>query len=107
MIERFIDEGVKAYKRNSGNCLEATALNRHEPIVKEGHEFRYWREWAVYKMGQYITEIIPGAKVDVWMDGNDSSLSVELNDDEQKKLNSEMFRFFQELDAMRRGKVFI
>lgn len=100
LIEVFISEGVDAYKKNSGDCLEARKLNRHEPVIVDGHEFRYWREYAVYRMAEYIGEII-GDSVEVELNGNDSTIKVELDDAQQKKLNREMFLFLRKINGLK------
>jgi len=97
MIEEFIDLGTRAYKKNSGNSSEAMKLNRHEPIIVDGHEFSYWREYTVYKMAQYIHDILPQANITVELNGNDSTIQIELDDLEQQKLNREMFLFLEKI----------
>lgn len=107
MIERFIEEGVRAYKRNWEGSTEKSRINMHLPITFCGQEFRYWREIAVYKVGEQIHDFMPSAQVDVYIDGNDSYISVELTDEEQRKLNGKMADFFRKLDESRKGRVFI
>ena len=96
MIEEFISMGIKAYKKNSRGSLEARKLDRHESVMIQGQEFSYWREYVVYKMAEYICEIIPQSKVEVTLDGNDSTIQIELDDSEHQKLNRELFLFFTE-----------
>jgi hypothetical protein len=98
MIEEFIDLGMKAYKKLSGNSSEAMKLNRHEPIIVDGHEFSYWREYVVYKMAQYIHDILPQANITVELEGNESTIQVELDDMEQQKLNREMFLLLEKVN---------
>ena len=107
MINRFIDEGVKAYKRNWEGSEEKSRVNMHLPITFCGQEFRYWKEIAVYKVGEQINSFCPTAKVDVYIDGNDSRIEVELSDDDQRILNGRMADFFRKLDESRKGRVFI
>ena len=97
LIEKFISEGVDAYKKNSRNCLEARRLNRHEPVEVDGYEFRYWREYVVYRMAEYIKGKLPDSDVEVELDGNDSMIRIGLDDSEQEKLNREMFLFLRKL----------
>lgn len=40
---------------------------------------------AVYMMGDYILEVVPTAKVNVCLDGNDSTIEIELENDEQEQ----------------------
>lgn len=98
MIETFISEGIRAYKKNSGDCFEARRLNRHESVVIEGQEFKCWREYVIYRMAEYICKIIPEAKVEIVLDGNDSTIKIELNNFEQQKLNRKMFLFLQKIN---------
>lgn len=107
LIERFIDEGIRAYKRNWDNTIEKTRVNMHLPITFCGQEFCYWREIAVYKVGEQINDFVPSARVDVYIDGNESYISVELSEEEQRKLNGLMADFFRKLDESRKGRVFI
>lgn len=97
MIENLIELGVKAYKKNSGNSPEAIKLNRHEPIIVDGCEFSYWREYTVYRIAQYIHGILPEANIDVELNGNDSSIQIEMDDLEQRKLNRELFLFLKKI----------
>lgn len=101
MVEEFIELGVKAYKKNSGDCLEARRLSRHEPIMIDGYEFCYWREYTVYRMVEYISKVIPTAKVEVELDGNNSTIQIELDDSEQEKLNREMFLFLEKISKLK------
>lgn len=70
-------------------------LDRHEPVEICGETFRTWRELAVYAMAEYIQEIMPNADVSVVMDGNNSTLSVSVDEEEQRELNSKLFVFLK------------
>lgn len=98
MIEEFISMGIKAYKKNSKGSIEARKLDRHESVIIQGQEFTCWREYTIFKMAEYICEIIPQSKVEVTLDGNDSTIQIELDDLEQQKLNREMFLFLQKIN---------
>ena len=96
MVERFIDEGIRAYKKNyRDRSLYARKLDRHEPIEIDGNEFTCWREYVCYKMAQYIMEILPTCNISVDLDGNNTQLRLELTDNEQRKLNGSLFSFLQ------------
>jgi len=98
MIEEFIQLAMKAYKKNSKGSVEARKLDRHESVMIQGQEFSYWREYVVYKMAEYIHKIIPDAKIEVLLDGNDSAIKIELNNFEQQKLNRQMHLFLQKIN---------
>lgn len=87
LIEYTIDKGVQAYKKNLRHKRFGRYLDRHQPVKLRGvdTEFRYWREMAVYMMGDYILEVVPTAKVEVCLDGNDSTIKIELDGDEQEQ----------------------
>ena len=96
MIEAFIKAGVDAYKKLNKNSVEGRKLYRHEKVTIEGYEFTCWREYATYKMGEYIKDTLPDCNVEIVLDGNDSTLKIEVTDAEQEKLNRLMFLFLQE-----------
>lgn len=101
MIERFIDEGIRAYKKNyRSRSLYARKLDRHEPITIDGNEFTCWREYVCYKTAQHIMGILPFCDVAVDLDGNDTQIRLELTDSEQKKLNASLFSFLKKLEEM-------
>lgn len=95
MVETVIEAGVKAYKKNYKNCPEGIKLFRKEPVVLFGIEFNCWREYAVYKMGQYLQELCPTLNIDVELDGNNSTLKLEMSDEEQKKVNVLLWQFIK------------
>lgn len=96
LIETLIDTGVKAYKRNNRDKLFGRMLDRHETAYVEGciQPFRYWKEMAVYFAGDYRKEVLPDAIVEVTIDGNDSTLSIEIDDLESEKINALLSGFF-------------
>lgn len=97
MIEEFISIGMKAYKKNSKGSIEARKLDRHESVIIQGQEFTCWREYTVFKMAEYICKVIPKSRVEVMLDGNNSSIKIELNEFEQEKLNRQMFLFLEKI----------
>lgn len=74
MIETIIDEGVRAYIKNYRNCLEGRILSRHEIVTKYGINFTCWKEYTVYKVAEYIKEIVPTIILEVEIDGNNYNL---------------------------------
>ena len=101
IIERFIDEGLHAYKKNYRHkSLYARRLDRHEPIEIDGYEFSCWREYVVYKMAQYIKEIVPDSELEVDLDGNNSTIRLALSEEEQRKLNGSLFSFLKKVEAL-------
>ena len=48
-------------------------------------------------MAEYICEVIPKSRVEVMLDGNNSSIKIELNEFEQEKLNRQMFLFLEKI----------
>lgn len=96
MIEKIIDGGVKAYKKNSKGCKEWDMLNRHETVVIDGVEFNYWREYGVYKTAEYLKEKLPDCNIEVTLDGNNSTLNITMSDKEQQKINVILYQFLKE-----------
>lgn len=87
LLEYTIDKGVQAYKKNLRHKQFGRYLDRHQPVKLTGvdTEFRYWKELAVYMMGDYILELVPTAKVEVELDGNNSTIEIELDGDEEEQ----------------------
>lgn len=100
LVESLIDAAMTSYKRNSRGASEARRLDRHEPVLIDGVEFRYWREYAVYKVAQHIAEMLPEAEVSTELDGNDSCITVAVSEQEQRKLNSSLFILLKKADAL-------
>lgn len=96
MIEKIIDGGVKAYKKNSKGCKEFDMLNRHETVTIDGVDFNYWREYGVYKTAEYLKEKLPDCMINVTLDGNNSDLDIEMTDEEQKKINAILYTFLKD-----------
>lgn len=97
LIEQFVQTGMKAYKKSSINTPEGMKLSRHEPVKIQDYIFSYWREYACFKVGEYIMEKIPEATVKIELKGNDSQIIVELTEAEQRKLNSLIYVFLKEI----------
>lgn len=95
LIEELISSGIKAYKKLNKNTPEGRKLDRHENVTIEGVEFTYWREYAVYKTAEYISEIIPPKQVEVTLDGNDSVLTIICDEEEQLEINRKLYLFLK------------
>ena len=95
LIEKFIDAGVDAFKKNHRNSSQGRKLDRHEPVEIDGVEFRCWRELAVYGMAEWLRDELPDSDIEVVMDGNDSTLVVSMDDEQQRNVNGKMFAFLK------------
>lgn len=96
MISIFIEKGTWAYKKLNKDTKEGMRLYMHEPVDIEGHTFTCFREYATYKMGLFLTENLPEANVTVTLDGKDSTIEIEVSDEEQQEINRKMYRFLKE-----------
>lgn len=96
MIEVFIEKGTFAYKKLNKNTKEGMKLYRHEKVEIEGQVFTCFREYAIYKMGEFLKENLPEAYVEVTLDGNDSTILLEVSDEEQQKVNTKMYSYLKE-----------
>lgn len=66
-------------------------LDRKEPVALNGVTYTCWRELIIHCAANFIQEICPNADVQVMLDGNDSTLKVELTEEEQRELNSKLY----------------
>lgn len=89
MLEDLIQLSLKAYKKNSRGCKEWLQLSRHETVIIDGIPFNYWREYAVYKVCEWLND--KGIKVECNLDGNNSSIIINVNEEEQRVLNNKLF----------------
>lgn len=96
MIEELIQLSYISYKRQSKGCLEASRLDRKQPTVIDGITFTCWHEYVCYRVCEYIKSKVPGTTVRLNLDGNDSSLEVEMDDCEERELNAKMYRLIKE-----------
>lgn len=96
IIERYIDEGYNALKKHTAKrSSDIRKLIRHEPVIMNGVEYSCLKEFAVERVAEEIRKIIPDADIEVELDGNDSTLSVELTEDEKRKLTTEFYAFLE------------
>lgn len=97
MIEDFICKGIKAYKKLYRCTPEGHKLDRHETVKIKDNEFSCWKELTVFKMGEYLYEDCH-INVDVELNGNDSKLTIEIDDRQQQKLNNVLYCFLKNFD---------
>ena len=95
LIEELISSGINAYKKLNRNTPEGRKLSRHEKAVIEGVEFTCWREYAVYKTAEYISEVIPPKQVEVTLDANDSVITITCDENEQQEINRKLYLFLK------------
>lgn len=99
LIEKHIRYAMNRYKKKLRKIWFGGCIDRHEVAYVEGVDqpFRFWREVAVYFVGEYLLEVLPEAVVEVKIDGNDSSLYIEIDDMEEEKINTLLSNFFDKI----------
>ena len=97
LIEAFMDAGLKAFKSERKRSSDARKLDRHETIElpPDGVKVSCWREFVAYKMAEWIQETVPTCTVELELAGNDTVLSVEATEEENKKLAAELDGFLR------------
>ena len=100
MIENVIQLSMKSYKKNSKGCREYNRLNRHESVIIDGIEFSYWREYAVYKVCEYLKEKAPNCSLECFLEGNNSYIKISIDTNEQRELNNKMFVLLKQFGAV-------
>lgn len=96
IIGRFLDEGRHALiAHTSKRSPEIRKLLRHESVTIEGTEYSCLQELVVVKTAEYIRGILPECEIEVILDGNDSTLNLELTPEEKRKLTGEIFAFIE------------
>lgn len=96
MIEQLIELSYHKYKKISKGCKECDMLNKKIPVVIDGIEFTGWREYVCYKVCEFIKSKIPEIELELELDGNNSIIALEMNDDEKRKLNNKLFVLIKE-----------
>ena len=91
MLEEVIQLSQKAYKKNSKGFREWLKLQRHETVFIDNIPFNYWREYAVYKVCEYLKDKCPNSSVECFLEGNNSYIKLSVDDKEQQELNRKMF----------------
>jgi len=98
LIEALIVEGIRAYKKLNRNTPEGRKLTRKEAVkIDNDVEFSCWREYAVYKVAEYLRDLLPDIPIEVTLDGNDSVLQIEIDEKEQQKINGSIYSFLNGL----------
>ena len=100
LIEKIIDISYPIYKRNSRGCVEALKLDRKEPVDIDGMIFGCWREYVCFKVAEYLKDKCPEAHIELELDGNDTTIKIEVNDFQQQQLNQKMYKFLKESKAI-------
>jgi hypothetical protein len=100
LIEGIIDAAYPIYKKNSRGCVEALKLDRKEPVDIDGTVFCCWREYVCYKVAEYLKEKCPEADVELTLNGNDSMISIGVDDVQQQSLNQKMYKFLKDRDMV-------
>ena len=95
LIDTFINEAVWSLKKLHRNQKEGRMLDRHQPVEIDGYTYTCWKEFAVHATAEHIMEILPDADVKVILDGNNSTIELSMDDEEQQKLNSSLFVFLR------------
>ncbi|MBB5227405.1 hypothetical protein DYE50_01280 [Treponema ruminis] len=97
LIQSFIDAGRHAFTSHTAKrSPEIRKLIRHEKVVIDGHEYNCLQELVVVKTAEHIRNILPDCELEVELDGNNSTLNVELTQDEKQKLTSALYVFLKE-----------
>ena len=96
MIEKLIELSYRKYKKLSKGCVECSRLDRKEETVIDGITFTCWNEYVCYRVCEYIKSKVPGTTVRLNLDGNNSSIEVEMDDCEERELNAKMYQLIKE-----------
>lgn len=100
LIEKFIQAGIRAYKIILKGTEKYDCLNRHIPVEIEGQKISYWREYAVYTMAMYLRSLLPDVELECILDGNQSTITIELTNEEQRVLNGKLYAFLKKNKAL-------
>ena len=100
LVEAFVEEAVRALKKNHRHQMEGRMLDRHRPVEVQGYTYTTWREFAVHATAEHIRDILPDAGIQVTLDGNDSQIELDIDDEEQRKLNGSLFVFLKKWDCL-------
>lgn len=84
LIEDYLDIMVKAYRKLCGNTPEGLALTQKRPVTIKGYEFSCWREFVAFEVANFLQEHTK-AIVTVELCGNDTSIIIEVDSDEELK----------------------
>lgn len=97
MIERLVELGTWAYKKLNKNTPEGRKLYRHEKVrLDDDIEFCSYREYATYKMCELLREQLPYAEIECVLSDTESTITIEVSDSEQQKLNSHLYKLVKQ-----------
>lgn len=97
LIQAFLDAGRKAFTRHTAKrSPEIRKLLRHEDVTIDGNEYHCLQELVVVKTAEHIRNILPDCDIEVELNGNDSTLELELTPEEKRKLTSELYVFLKD-----------
>lgn len=96
MIEEVVDLATVRYKKLSVGSKEYDLINQHRPVEIDGVTFHYWREYGVYKVCEYLREKLPEADIECTLDGNNSSISISITDEEERILNPKLNKLIKD-----------
>lgn len=97
LVETFLDEGRRAFIRHTAKkSPEIRKLLRHEVVVMNGVEFGCLQELVVYKTAEYFRQILPKCDMTVELDGNNSTIYLDLTDEEKRKLTQSLYVFLKQ-----------
>lgn len=96
-VEWIVAEGYKAVKKANQNTIEGRKLNRHEPIERYDLTFNCWKEFIIYKVAMQLQEWSPGLTLEVELAGNDTTLTIDWDNKEQRRmLTTAIYKFFEQ-----------
>lgn len=97
-LEQLLDLFRNAYKRYMKRETPRVArrLDRHESVEIEAEgqkvEFNYWAEVITYVTANFVRDNCPNARIVVNLDGNDSSMQLEVDDKDMQRLNCKIYQ---------------
>ena len=97
LIELLIEKCYWKYRKLVGDsCREGFMLTRKIPVEIDGTVFTGWYEYVCYKVCEYIKDKIPDAEIELVFDGNDTVISLSVNENEESILYSKIKRLIEE-----------
>ncbi len=97
LIQSFLDAGRHAFSAYTAKrSPEIRKLLRHEKVIIDGNELSCLQELVVIKTAEHIRNILPDCDLEVELNGNESTLNVELTPEEKRKLTSELYVFLKD-----------
>jgi hypothetical protein len=96
LIELLIEKSYHKYRKLGSSCYEGSMLTRKIPVEIDGIVFTGWYEYVCYKVCEYIKDKIPEAEIELVLDGNDSSVSLAVNEKEESILSAKIINLIEE-----------